>query len=105
MGWSLRTRNINGNFSDAGLRALRLGFLAQAVWGSSAAATQTIPNLLAEMNATRSVPKDGRLKTPAIPEYWRMARSSLSALRAAPWLESVLVGRNFPVPEPREHAG
>ena len=53
----------------------------------------------------RSVPKVGRPKTPAIPEYWRLARSSLSALRAAPWLESVLVGRNFPVPERRELAG
>jgi spermidine dehydrogenase len=29
----------------------------------------------------RSVPKVGRPKTPAIPEYWRLARSSLSALR------------------------
>jgi predicted TIM-barrel fold metal-dependent hydrolase len=44
---------INGNFSDADLRALYLGVVAQSVWGSSAAATQTIPNLLAEMDATR----------------------------------------------------
>ena len=53
----------------------------------------------------RSVPKVGRPKTPAIPEYWRLARSSLSALHAAPWRESVLVGRNFPAPERRELAG
>lgn len=44
---------INGNFTPRALRGLRWGMLAQGTVGSSAAATQTIPNLLAEMDATR----------------------------------------------------
>jgi len=44
---------INGNFTAADLRALRFGVVAQALWGSRAAATQTLPNLLAEMDAMR----------------------------------------------------
>ncbi len=44
---------MNANFTDADLRALRIGALAQLTWGNSAAATHTIPNLLAEMDATR----------------------------------------------------
>lgn len=44
---------INGNFSESDLRGLWLGSIAQGLWGSAAAATQTIPNLLAEMDATR----------------------------------------------------
>lgn len=43
----------NANFGDADLWALRRGAVAQMLWGSSAAATHTIPNLLAEMEATR----------------------------------------------------
>jgi predicted TIM-barrel fold metal-dependent hydrolase len=44
---------INANFSERDLWQLRKGVLAQLTWGSAAAATQTIPNLLAEMEATR----------------------------------------------------
>lgn len=44
---------VNANFRPADLRALRLGALAQILWGSSAAATHTIPNLLAEMADSR----------------------------------------------------
>ena len=44
---------VNANFTPADLRALRLGMLAQLTWGSRAASTHTIPNLLAEMDATR----------------------------------------------------
>jgi len=44
---------INANFSEDDLWELRKGVVAQLVWGSAAAATQTIPNLLAEMDATR----------------------------------------------------
>ncbi len=44
---------INANFTPADLRALRMGAVAQLLWGSSAAATHTVPNLLAEMDATR----------------------------------------------------
>ena len=44
---------INANFSDDDLWELRKGALAQLTWGSAAAATQTIPNLLAEMDATQ----------------------------------------------------
>jgi len=43
----------NGNFTDAALRQLRWHTLAQGLWGSAAAATQTIPNLLDEMDAMR----------------------------------------------------
>lgn len=43
---------INANFSDEALWELRKGALAQLVWGSPAAETHTIPNLLAEMDAT-----------------------------------------------------
>ena len=43
---------INANFSEDDLWELRKGALAQLTWGSAAAATQTIPNLLAEMDAT-----------------------------------------------------
>ena len=42
---------MNANFTDADLWALRFGALAQLLWGSAAAATQTIPNLLDEMDA------------------------------------------------------
>jgi len=44
---------INGNFSEEDLWALRKGAVAQFTVGSAAAATHTIPNLLAEMDATR----------------------------------------------------
>jgi predicted TIM-barrel fold metal-dependent hydrolase len=43
---------INANFTPADLRALRLGALAQLIWGSAAAETHTIPNLIDEMDAT-----------------------------------------------------
>ncbi|WOF74804.1 amidohydrolase family protein [Parvibaculaceae bacterium PLY_AMNH_Bact1] len=44
---------INANFSEAALRRLQLMSLAQILHGSSAAATHTIPNLLAEMDDCR----------------------------------------------------
>lgn len=44
---------INANFTEADLRALRIGAVGQLLWGNSAAATHTVPNLLAEMDATR----------------------------------------------------
>lgn len=44
---------INANFTDAHLRELQFGSVSQLLWGSSAAATHTLPNLLAEMDATR----------------------------------------------------
>lgn len=44
---------INGNFSKQGLDALTMSTAAQAVWGSRFAQTQTIPNLLREMDAMR----------------------------------------------------
>jgi hypothetical protein len=44
---------INANFTESDLWALRRGAVAQFTWGSAAAATQTIPNLLAEMDASR----------------------------------------------------
>jgi predicted TIM-barrel fold metal-dependent hydrolase len=44
---------INGNFDDEALCHLQYETIVQALWGSSAAATQTIPNLLREMDATR----------------------------------------------------
>ncbi|MDH3211344.1 MAG: amidohydrolase family protein [Myxococcales bacterium] len=44
---------INANFRPEDLRALRRGAISQMLWGSAAAATHTIPNLLEEMRATR----------------------------------------------------
>jgi predicted TIM-barrel fold metal-dependent hydrolase len=44
---------INGNFSDSALSDLSFHTIAQGLWGSSFAATQTIPNLLREMAAMR----------------------------------------------------
>jgi predicted TIM-barrel fold metal-dependent hydrolase len=44
---------INGNFSDSALSDLSSHTIAQGLWGSSFAATQTIPNLLREMKAMR----------------------------------------------------
>lgn len=44
---------INGNFTPETLREMQFGAVAQAFFGSEAATSQTIPNLLAEMDATR----------------------------------------------------
>jgi len=44
---------INANFSEDALVALRREAAAQLLWGSEAAATHTIPNLIDEMDATR----------------------------------------------------
>lgn len=43
---------INANFRPADLRSLQWNVLAQLLWGSRKAATQTIPNLIDEMDAT-----------------------------------------------------
>ncbi len=43
----------NGNFTEERLRDLRWSTVAQGLWGSRFAETQTIPGLLAEMNAMR----------------------------------------------------
>jgi hypothetical protein len=44
---------INGNFDEAALDRLFWDSIAQGLWGSRPARTHTIPNLLAEMDATR----------------------------------------------------
>ena len=44
---------INGNFSEQALDDLTMSTLAQGLWGSEFAETQTIPNLLREMDAMR----------------------------------------------------
>jgi predicted TIM-barrel fold metal-dependent hydrolase len=44
---------INGNFTEAALKELRYESISQGLWGSDSARTQTIPNLLDEMDATR----------------------------------------------------
>jgi len=44
---------INANFSDEALRRLQLLTVSQLFWGGGAAATHTIPNLLAEMDDCR----------------------------------------------------
>lgn len=44
---------INGNFDEDALSQLRWTTIAQGLWGSKFAETQTIPNLLAEMDAMR----------------------------------------------------
>jgi hypothetical protein len=43
---------INANFRPADLRSLQWNALAQLLWGSRKAATQTIPNLIDEMDAS-----------------------------------------------------
>ena len=43
---------LNANFTPETLRALRWEVVGQFTWGSAAARTQTIPNLLDEMDAT-----------------------------------------------------
>lgn len=43
----------NGNFSPQGLEQLASEIRAQGLWGSRAARTQTIPNLIAEMDRMR----------------------------------------------------
>lgn len=43
---------INANFRSADLRSLQWNAVAQLFWGSQKAATQTIPNLIDEMDAT-----------------------------------------------------
>ncbi|MEM7360424.1 MAG: amidohydrolase family protein [Pseudomonadota bacterium] len=44
---------VNGNFTEQTLKELPRQIMAQGLWGSSFAETQTIPNLLAEMDAMR----------------------------------------------------
>jgi hypothetical protein len=44
---------VNANFSEEALSALEKTLTAQAFWGSEFAETQTIPNLLREMDAMR----------------------------------------------------
>ncbi len=44
---------INANFTEANLDELQWTTIAQGLWGSDALRTQTIPNLLDEMDATR----------------------------------------------------
>jgi len=44
---------VNGNFSEQALDTLEDTMMAQGLWGSSFAETQTIPNLLDEMDAMR----------------------------------------------------
>jgi predicted TIM-barrel fold metal-dependent hydrolase len=43
----------NGNFTESTLKRLRSELRAQGLWGSQFAATQTVPNLLEEMDAMR----------------------------------------------------
>ena len=44
---------INSNFTETDLKTLKKNTIAQAFWGSPYAETQTIPNLLREMDAMR----------------------------------------------------
>lgn len=44
---------VNANFDDAALSLLKRNMFAQGLWGSRMATTQTIPNLIREMNAMR----------------------------------------------------
>lgn len=44
---------VNGNFSEEALSSLTKTIVAQGLWGSDYAETQTIPNLLREMDAMR----------------------------------------------------
>jgi hypothetical protein len=44
---------INGNFTPADLRELQYDSVTQLLWGSRKAAMHTVPNLVAEMDATK----------------------------------------------------
>jgi predicted TIM-barrel fold metal-dependent hydrolase len=44
---------INGNFTPSDLRDMRFEAVTQLLWGSRKAQTHTIPNLIAEMDATK----------------------------------------------------
>lgn len=44
---------INGNFTEAKLEKLESTIMAQGLWGSDITRSQTIPNLITEMNAMR----------------------------------------------------
>jgi predicted TIM-barrel fold metal-dependent hydrolase len=44
---------VNANFDQAGLKRLKKNMFAQGLWGSQFSETQTIPNLLREMDAMR----------------------------------------------------
>jgi len=44
---------VNGNFTEQTLSTLNKNIVAQGLWGSSFAETQTIPNLLQEMDSMR----------------------------------------------------
>jgi hypothetical protein len=44
---------VNGNFTEDDLDSLQMETVAQGLWGSASARTQTIPNLLDEMDASR----------------------------------------------------
>lgn len=76
---------VNGNFSPAALEELRFSTIAQGVWGSRFAKTQTIPNLLREMNAMHvqhSLLLPIKLGLPfgdTLTEDWRSAVASAEA--------------------------
>jgi len=100
----------NGNFTGEMLNALSRSTIAQALWGSAFAETQTIPNLIDEMDAMRvqqamilpikmGLPFGDRLT-----EHWR------EAIREAGQTERLINGLSvFPrgkrrIEEMREHA-
>ncbi|NQX88036.1 MAG: amidohydrolase family protein [Halioglobus sp.] len=100
----------NGNFSEEALSDLRAHTIAQGLWGSEYAATQTIPNLLREMDSMRV---DKALLLPiklglpfgdTLTEDWRDAVTSMGHTnRLHPGL-SVYPGAKSAIAEMREHA-
>ena len=101
----------NGNFTEERLRALRWSTIAQGLWGSSFAETQTIPGLMDEMDAMRVehafiLPiKTGMPFGDDLTERWRRGISVAGAGRRLTAGQSVHPHSDSSIAELREHAG
>ena len=100
----------NGNFTDEALSDLRWSTIAQGLWGSRFAATQTIPNLLDEMDAMRVTQafilpiKMGMPFGDRQTEHWRDAIDRAGAARRLLSGLSVHPRDERRIEEMREHA-
>ncbi len=83
---------INGNFTPADLRALQYDAAARLLWGSAASETQTLPNLVAEMDDMR-VEKSAILPIAfGLPFGDDLANRWLDAIDASPLKDRLIRG-------------
>lgn len=100
----------NGNFSEEALTELRWHTVAQGIWGSSFSITQTIPNLLREMDAMRvqqALLLPIKLGLPfgdSLTEDWRSAVNEAGAGKRLHAGLSVHPREKTAIQEMREHA-